>query len=285
MPESTTITKLSFANGQQARALQVGPQQDCLNILKTLRLPIPSPTLVVIGGASKMSTESLNQLSRIFVEVLAPLAEALNLVVVDGGTDAGVIQMMGQARQAINGSFRLVGVVPAGKVSPAVSSDPDAELTALEPHHTDFCLIPGDQWGHESPWIARLATALSQQAPCLTLLINGGKIALVDLLANLETGRPALVLAGSGRLADTIGSAVEALALSSQPLSEQPEDPLVTELVITHYPHQLSVFNLAKPLDELTDLLNLYFTPQVDPPCHTSVNPPLPIQNQNHLPS
>ena len=173
--------------------------------LEILHLNHLRPTLVVIGGAGLMTEESLQRLQTIFNDVLAPLAIDMNLTVLDGGTDSGVIQMMGRARHASGGQFPLIGVVPQGKAQlPNFQEVRDDESRhALEPHHTSFFLIPGDEWGCESRWLADFASLISSGQKSLTVLINGGKIALTDLQANLAEGRPAIVMSGSGRLADT----------------------------------------------------------------------------------
>ena len=50
-------------------------------------------------------------------DVLVPLAAEHHLTVVDGGTDAGIMKMMGEARSAARHSFPLIGVAPSGLVS------------------------------------------------------------------------------------------------------------------------------------------------------------------------
>jgi hypothetical protein len=79
----------------------------------------------------------------------------------------------------------------------------------LQPHHTHFLLVPGDHWGDESPWIARVATLLAGEAPSVTLLVNGGEISRQDVAHSLAAGRPVLVVAGTGRLADELAGSQE----------------------------------------------------------------------------
>lgn len=234
-----------LSSGQRARVLYATEALTCGQVLSLLGFHSPKSTLVVIGGASKMTPESLKRLFSVFKEVLAPLAQELGIVVLDGGTDAGVIQMMGQARGALKGTFELLGVAPKDKVKlPSEITGEDSPGEALEPNHTAFCLVPGCSWGSESPWLAKLATSLAGSNPSVTLLVNGGKIALVDLQANLETGRPAIALAGSGRLADDIATAIH---------DPTAVNPTVANIVSQYYPHKLSVFNLSSPLAYLSD--------------------------------
>ena len=249
------LIDLILPTGQRVCAIKLDPSQDYLTTLNSIGLEGPSPVLVLIGGASNMSDKSLSRLSQLFVEVLAPAAEQVGACVVDGGTDAGVIQMMGKARRHIGAKFKLIGIAPEGKVNlPHLSPAPDEdyERKELEPHHTHFVLIPGSQWGDESPWLARTASELAGGAPSITLLINGGKIALVDLLANIEAGRSAIVVAGSGRLADKIARAIR--------FPDQSVEQPIANLLQKIQKDQLTLFDLSSPLDELTDLLRQRLT-------------------------
>ena len=127
---------------------------------------------------------------------------------VDGGTRAGVMRLFGETRAAHGPSFPLVGVVAAGMVKlpgQPVHRDDQADL---EPNHTHFIVVPGDEWGAESPWIACAATQLAEHRPSITVLINGGQIAYSDVERSVEAGRRVVVIAGSGRTADTLADAL-----------------------------------------------------------------------------
>ena len=78
----------------------------------------------------------------------------------------------------------------------------------LEANHTHFVVVPGENWGDETPWIARTATVLAGAAPSITVLINGGQIAYSDVQRSVEAGRPVFVVAGSGRTADVFVGAL-----------------------------------------------------------------------------
>jgi len=199
---------LTFSNGQTARAIQVQHGADLSTALGKIGLHESRPVLVAIGGASHLSDANLAQLRSLFVEILAPLAEILGLTVVDGGTDAGIMRLMGLARTETGATFPLIGVAPASKVAlpDEILSFPNRTL--LEPHHTHFVLVPGSNWGDESPWLARVASVLADRAPSVTVLINGGEIAWKDVSENVKVGRPVIVLVGSGRTADTLALAL-----------------------------------------------------------------------------
>lgn len=212
--------KIDTSNGLTATAIKVQSPKELSAAMGELGLESPRPILVVVGGASKMSEADLDRVRSLFVKVLAPLVEELGAFVVDGGTDAGVMQMMGQARARTGATFSLIGVTPVGKVALG-DRVPTSEVTALEPNHTHFVLIPGSNWGDESPWMVRVASVLASGAPSLAVLVNGGEISKRDVAENLKANRSVIAIAGSGRLADRIAAALR---------GEATED-LVQELV------------------------------------------------------
>lgn len=200
--------KLTFDRGQTALAIRVDRQGELPDALEQIGLGASRSILVVVGGASKIGEADFLRIKRLFTEVLAPIAESLGAYVVDGGTDAGVMQLMGEARSQIGAKFALIGVTPENKVALPNQQEPDADLTLLEPNHTHFVLVPGDNWGDESPWISDVATVLANNAPSVTVLLNGGEITFDDAFYSVNTGRLVVVIAGSGRTADILADAL-----------------------------------------------------------------------------
>ena len=199
---------IEFESGPTAKALYPQANTDLESALELLGLKSPRPVLVVVGGASLLSDAARERLRSLFLDVLAPLAESLNACVVDGGTDAGVMQMMGQARHKIGATFPLIGVIPAGLATLPNQEPPAADAAPLEPNHTHFFLVPGCQWGDESPSIAAIAQTLSGSSPAVTVLINGGQITWVDAAQSVAAKQPVVVVAGSGRTADILAAAL-----------------------------------------------------------------------------
>lgn len=237
-----------FKNGQTAQVLNVEPEQDLASALVAVNLTEPRPVLVAIGGASLISEEDLQRLQRLFSEVLAPLAEELGLIVADGGTDAGVMQLMGNGREDISGTFPLVGVSPVGLVKLPDDGNISTELIDLESHHTHFFLVPGDQWGDESRWLARIASQIAGDYPSVTVLINGGSIALVDARENLRVHRPLVVIEGSGRLADEIAEAVN-----------HPEQEIRQEVANLTETGKITLFDLENSFIQFKEILRNQF--------------------------
>lgn len=197
-----------FPNGTLAYAIYPESEADLVGTLQELGLTQEQPTLVVIGGASKLSAADFARVQQLFTDVLAPLAQKWKAAVIDGGTDAGVMRLMGQARQQIGGDFPLIGVAPIDLASLPTQVEAGSDAAPLEQNHTHFVLVPGSNWGDESQWIAQLATALAGHHPSVTVLINGGEVTWRDALQSVKADREILVIAGSGRTADILAAAV-----------------------------------------------------------------------------
>ena len=132
------------------------------------------------------------------VAIVAQLAEKTQSVVIDGGTQAGIMTEIGKERKKHRYTFPLIGVVFDSLV---MTEDPKSILDA---NHTHFFLIPGENWGDESGWISKIATAIAGDNKSLTVLINGGNISRQDVEYSLLANRPTFVMRGTGRMADEI---------------------------------------------------------------------------------
>lgn len=200
---------LELTDAGSARAVHVTEATGLPAALDMLALEPPRPTVVMVGGAAGLGEAGMDRLRPVFAVGIAPVMGKYKAVGVDGGTRSGVMRLFGEARAATQAKFPLVGVVASGLVQlPQRHVD-----TMLEPNHTHFVFVPGDEWGAEAPWIARTATVLSGTARSITLLVNGGQIAYSDVRQSVETGRTVLVVAGSGGTADVfVGALAGALA-------------------------------------------------------------------------
>ncbi|MGF1458697.1 MAG: hypothetical protein ACFBSG_06680 [Leptolyngbyaceae cyanobacterium] len=200
---------------------------DVAEFLDKAGLSEPRTTLVIVGGASGLDDDQQTQLDSLFLRVLAPLAQEMQLCVLDGGTDAGVMRLMGKARTAINGNFPLIGVAPRSLVNLPDQAVDHPDASTLEPNHTHCILVPGEQWGDESPWISEIATHLSGQHESMTILINGGSVTVQDAYASVAAGREIVIVAGTGRVADDIVEALHYKVVEGKAI----DDPRIAKLV------------------------------------------------------
>ena len=174
--------------------------------LAQLGLSAPRPVLVVAGDAGSSALAAAD-LQPLFDEVLIPCAAARGACIVDGGTDAGVMAMLGQARSRLHSAVPIVGVVVDTLATRPEQRFEHPGGAPLERHHTHFVLVAGSRWGDESPWISAVASELAAGAPSLTVLVGGGDVAWDDVAESVRAARPVIAVAGSGRTADAIAAA------------------------------------------------------------------------------
>jgi len=166
--------------------------------------------IVIVGGAGGMDAEAIGRVQAFFENHLIPFVQKKNAVIIDGGTDSGVMASIGRARKLTGSHFPLVGVL---------ARDVDGIGTMLEPHHTHFIFCPGNRWGDEVEWIAASASAISKPQPSIAILINGGQIAWEDARLNVQYGRQVLIAEGTGRTADVIATTSTGKLFDRQALS------------------------------------------------------------------
>ena len=154
---------------------------------------------MLVGGAGGLDDSDADRLRAFFSNGLVRTALRFNAAAIDGGTLSGVMRLLGEAHRAADAATPLIGVAATGTVALPGEPSPNADAAPLEPRHTHFVLVPGKEWGAESPWIARIATVLAGTQPSVTVLVNGGEIVYHDVARSIDAGRPVVTVAGSGR--------------------------------------------------------------------------------------
>ncbi len=171
-----------------------------------------------------------------FIRTLAATAADNGAVVVTGGTDAGVIRLLGLSLQSLPEPPRLIGVAPAGLIASdgqaSALDGADAEPVAgagqadsservqPDPNHDALLLVPGAHWGDETPVLSRLVKEISDGQPAVLVVVGGGAGALVEVVEHARQKRPIVVLGRSGRLADDLANLrLEAGGAASAPIS------------------------------------------------------------------
>lgn len=145
-----------------------------------------------------MSDAEIERTQAFFEQYLVPFVQEQKAVVMEGGTDSGVIRAIGRAFRSARADSPLIGVV---------GRDIENIHASLETNQTHFILCPGADWGDEVEWIAAAASALAGSASSVNLLFNGGQIAWEDAGCSIKYKRPVLIAEGSGRTADVIARA------------------------------------------------------------------------------
>jgi len=202
-----TKKEISFENGNHAIVVIVPCDTDPQSILKALALAPPNALVIVLGGAKGLDDSRKTRLAELFSDAIAPAAAKLDALIIDGGTQSGVMAMVGEAVTRYRGC-QLLGIAPKGKVTypggPAEAGIADG--APLEPNHSHFVLVESNEWGGETGKMLELARAFN--APTVAILVNGGAIAADETLQSVRNGWPLVVIQGSGRFADELSAAV-----------------------------------------------------------------------------
>jgi hypothetical protein len=281
-PPDPTLSaqEVLFANGNRARIVTPPAGADAANILKALGIQPPQALIIISGGAAGLDdamakdarfpsrvirffrrgtarVDLRSRLTQLFSRGIARAAADVNAVILDGGTQSGVMQLMGQGVADRGRGATLVGVSPAGKVTypdgPQEGSIQDGAL--LDPNHSHFVLADSDQWGGETPIMFSLAEALVGAATAtktaVTVLVNGNPqgIAKTEVLYSVRHGWPVVVVEGSGGLAD------EVARLKKQRPSVI-QDPGLAEIVADG---KLRLFGRSDSVDALSKLIARQF--------------------------
>ena len=210
------ISQISFKGDNTARAAYISDNADIDKAIEELHFPHPKTVIVLVGGAGGIGWLDKFPMRKA-IGIVARLAEETQSIVIDGGTQAGIMTEIGRQRKRNRFSFPLIGVVFDSLL---MQQDPQS---ILDPNHTHFFLIPGEDWGDESAWISKIATIIARDKKSITILVNGGKISRTDVEYSLLENRPTFVIRGTGRLADEITLTGRVVAVD---ISQKPDDIL-----------------------------------------------------------
>ena len=210
------IRQISFKGDNTANAAHISENHDIEKAIEELQIPHPKTVIVLVGGAGGIGWLDKFPMRKA-IGIIARLAEETQSIVVDGGTQAGIMTEIGKQRKRNKFSFPLIGVVFDSLL---MQEEPKS---VLDPNHTHFFLIPGEDWGAESAWISKIATSLAGDKKSITILVNGGKISRTDVEYSILEDRPAFIMRGTGRLADEITLQDKIIAID---VSQKPDDIL-----------------------------------------------------------
>jgi type III secretion system FlhB-like substrate exporter len=208
--------QLSLKRGVTVGAVNITEDKEIQEALTQLEIPRPKPVIVLVGGAGGIGFLDKFPMRKA-IGVVARLAEETGSVIVDGGTQAGIMTEIGRQRKQKKYSFPLIGVVFDSLL---MQEEPGS---ILDPHHTHFVFIPGEDWGDESAWISKIATAIAGEQKSITILVNGGNISRTDVEYSLLENRPIFVMRGTGRMADEITLTGKVMAVD---ISQKPDEIL-----------------------------------------------------------
>ncbi len=197
--------RIPFDDQHRARAVCVPPEFAPEQALDALQLPSFQATVAVHGGAGNMEVELYDAVRELLVTGLAPLAQAHQWLIIDGATETGVAHILGAARAAIGGTYPLVGVMPHRRAQYPGGPENGTERLPLNPQHSHFIFVEGEDFGVESALFVGLLRASG--APGVALIINGGEIVYDEVKRHAAQDNTLIVVRGSGRIADKLADA------------------------------------------------------------------------------
>ena len=238
--------EILFSNGNRAQLVAPPAGTPAASILKALDLGQPKALIMLVGGAAGLEESLKPRLVQLFSRGIAHAVADRNALIIDGGTQAGVMAMMGQGVADRGRNCILLGVVPAGKVTyPGGPTEGCIDDGApLDPNHSHFVLVESNEWGGETETMYELAEELSKEIPVLTVLVNGGKVATREILQSVRHGWAIIVIEGTGRLADEI-------AIAAREKTEHPSEEIAA---IVKY-ERIALFDIGEGPEALATLI------------------------------
>ena len=180
---------VTFTNGNRALVVTAPGDASAKAILDALEIASPSAVILLFGGAAGLDESRKADLETLFADGVTPVAVELGALIIDGGTQSGVMAMMGKAVAARSGTCQLLGIAPEGKIAhPQISgaSTVSDDGARLEPNHSHFVLVESNEWGGETGKMLEVARAFN--APTVAILVNGGTIAANEPLQSVRNG-------------------------------------------------------------------------------------------------
>lgn len=257
-PEAMVRQEIDFGSGRQARMVMPPAGADPETIVQALGLEQPDALMLIFGGADGMEAQAQTRIARLFRESLVPVAIARRALIIDGGTQSGIMQILGEVIAERQDSPCALGVAPIEKVTypGKTGTATGAHTAALDPNHSHFILTPTTEWGSETETIfdvtALLSDCLSESFEArprvVALLANGGGIAKEEAYRCAWQGWNLVILAGTGRVADEIAEA-------HARLPALPADPKIRDIImrstVTVFPVEAEPAALTKLLESL----------------------------------
>ena len=188
--------------GATVRSVEASEDDDPAGLVAALGLTHGARPVILVCGGATLGPEEEQRCREVLGPAVRDAAFATAAVVVDGGTDAGVMRVVGQARAAGPSAIQaLVGVAPRSKVT---LPGENRGGVAVEPHHTQAVLTPGAEFGAERETLFDITAALAGSHNIAVVLAGGGPEARNEALEAVGRGWPLLVLARTGGTADAV---------------------------------------------------------------------------------
>src|SRR5947208_4407994 len=106
--------EIVFPNKNSAKLVAPSPGAPMARVIESLGISQPKNLILLIGGADELDQKLTSRLTQLFSRGIARAAADAEALIIDGGTQAGVMQIMGQSIADRGRKSSLLGVAPAG---------------------------------------------------------------------------------------------------------------------------------------------------------------------------
>jgi hypothetical protein len=158
-----TKNAVTFENGNRASVITAPRNASAKAILDALEIAGPRAVILLFGGAAGLDDRRKNQLATLFADGVTPIAAELGALIIDGGTQSGVMAIIGEAVARSRAAVQLLGVAPKAKIThPEISgASVVSDGAPLEPNHSHFILVESNKWGGETTKMLEVARAFN----------------------------------------------------------------------------------------------------------------------------
>ena len=193
---------------QTATSVEYDGAEPLQAVLDVISVPQGRPVLVVAGWAgADLSQRTRDALGLLMRKVVLPLCREEQVVVVSGGTDAGVMAALGSAAAEGPDGPVLVGVAPDAKLIGLGADAGDLDAARPQPAHR-LVRTAGTAWGDESPALVRVAEHIAAGSPVVVLAVGGGAGTAREIALAARRGWPVVLLTGHGGTSDTLAASL-----------------------------------------------------------------------------
>ena len=122
---------ITFENGNRAVVITASPDASAQAILDALEIASPRGVLLLFGATAGLDDTRKANLATLFADGVIPVATELGALIIDGGTQSGVMAMMGEAvaaiaaneaLQSLRNGWRLLAVEDSGRLADELSA-------------------------------------------------------------------------------------------------------------------------------------------------------------------
>ncbi len=155
-----------FENRNWAKIVTFSPEDQQSEVLKALQLEGVEALILVTGTREAWKKDTALRLEQLFSRGIARAAVSKRALIIDSGISGGVNDLIGRGVADRERKTPLLGVAPAGKVSYTgqANGNQASELLALNPNHSHFVLIEGDDWLDSAKFMVDLGAAVTSGA-------------------------------------------------------------------------------------------------------------------------